>query len=757
MLPAMAALHEKIMTEIKRRDFLKTTVAGIAAGAILNGSARAGNDPVLPAPAQMAQQTGLPDIPTVESMRSIVMTHKFGDLFNPPGLTNQWGCAQAAMDAVAIRSIAFPPFAQGEMNVAPLGAGGELLTGVLYIDEEYFAATKTPIEFVWRPDRIERKTVYKGLEITSTMIVPFETMATAVKFNVKNVSGARRPTEIKLAINGGATKSVKPWNAAYSPGEYDNARTIDKSRNAVLCRSIHSEAFVLQGASPAPTEILPSWLIYRFDLAPGETRSITFVNSLGESQAFVEKHYDAIINNFDSVLAKTTTEWNAELKAAFTPNNGRYSGYLPTLITSDDSVKRLYHTAAMHALYFKRTTPHSVYGTTYVTLMPRYWETTTFLWDISLSAMLLAMLDPEVLRRMMETWMTLDVYKHFGTEFLTGAGVGPWYSVNDYAMSRMAKEYLRWTGDRAWLDKEVNGKKVLDYLVSYAEHWRELDKNGHGLADYGGVNNLLEAVSSYVHEVAGLNAANVYNLRFAADLLEYKGQKEKATAMRKEAEELGRRVLELYVPGKGIWKCKLPDGSFNEVHHCYDFGTTLMNIGDLMPESQKKEMVAFFKRELQTPTWMRALSTKDLDVTFSIRPDHQWTGAYCSWAALALSGLYVAGEADMALEWIKGLAKSAMQGPFAQAHFVEDFVDPEANGGAIKSPSDPPYINDWSCVSGCNYLEPIVDSLFGINAGLFGEITAKPQFGKFDPSAELRNINYQGTRYTATKNGIRKA
>ena len=524
------------MSNFKRRDFLKTTVAGIVAGGVLNSSGFAKSD-LIP---EIAQKSApLPDIPNVDSMRSIVMTHKFGDLFNPPGLTNQWGCAQAAVDAVAVRSIAFPPFAQGEMNVAPLGAGGELLTGVLYVDEEYFAATKTPIDFVWYPDRIERKTTYKGLEITSTTIVPFKTMAVAVKFNVKNVSGASRKTEIKLAINGGATKSVKPWNAAYSPGEYDNVRTIDSARNAVLCKSKHSEAFVLQGVSPKPTELLPSWVVYRFELAPNETRSITFVNSLGESQAFVEKHYDAIINNFDAVQKATTDEWNAELKAAFTPNNGRYSGYLPTLVTTDESVKRLYHSAVMSALYFRRTTPHSVYGTTYVTLMPRYWETTTFLWDISLSAMLLSMLDPAILRRMMETWMTLDVYKHFGTEFLTGAGVGPWYSVNDYAMSRMAKEYLRWTGDRAWLDKEVGGKKVLDYLVSYAENWRKLDTNKHGLADYGGVTNLLEAVSSYVHEVAGLNAANVYNLRFAADLLEFKGQKDRAAAMRKEAEDLG--------------------------------------------------------------------------------------------------------------------------------------------------------------------------------------------------------------------------
>lgn len=237
------------MSEIKRRDFLKTTLAGLAAGAALKTGIHAKED-LMPAPENIAVSSApLPDIPTVASTQSIWMTHKFGDLFNPPGLTNQWGCAQAAMDVVAVRSIAFPPFAQGEMNVAPLGSGGELLTGILFVDGEYFAATKTPIDFKWQLDRVDRKTVYKNLEITSTTIVPFKTMSVAVKFNVKNTSNQRRKTEIKLAINGGAAKSVKPWNAAYSPGEYDNARTVDKSRNAVLCKAVHSDAFVMQGAS----------------------------------------------------------------------------------------------------------------------------------------------------------------------------------------------------------------------------------------------------------------------------------------------------------------------------------------------------------------------------------------------------------------------------------------------------------------------------------------------------------------------------
>src|SRR5688500_10500606 len=202
------------MDKLKRREFLKTISAAAVLPAVV-GSADQANAERAAGHVPAAKATApLPDIPTCESMRSTTMTHKFLDLYAWPGLTNQWGCAQASMDVTAVRSIAFPPFAQGEMNVAPLGAGGELLTGVLYVDGEYFAATKTPIEFVWRPDRVERRSVYNGLELKSTMIVPFKTMSAAVKLTVTNMTKARRKTEIKLAVNRGASKSVKPWNAA---------------------------------------------------------------------------------------------------------------------------------------------------------------------------------------------------------------------------------------------------------------------------------------------------------------------------------------------------------------------------------------------------------------------------------------------------------------------------------------------------------------------------------------------------------------
>src|SRR4029078_4191364 len=332
------------MSKFKRRQFLKLSAAGSLSAAVLSKT-----DAVfgLGSSANNQSSQPLPDIPKIDSMRSVVMTHKFGDLFNPPGLTNQWGCAQAAMDVTAVRSIAFPRCAQGEMNVAPLGSGGELLTGVLYVDGEYFASTKTLIDFVWQPDRIERHTQYRGLELSSVTIVPFKQMSVAVSLTIENKQKTRRQTEIKFALNGGVTKSVAPWNGAYSPGEFDNKRTVDTIRGAVLCKSVRTDAYSLQGAWPVATEVRPSWLIYRFDLAPGEKQSVTFVDALAESADEAQRNYDKLVRDFASNAAAVRDEWNAQLKAAFTPGNDRFSGYVPTLVTSDDSVRRLYHSAVL--------------------------------------------------------------------------------------------------------------------------------------------------------------------------------------------------------------------------------------------------------------------------------------------------------------------------------------------------------------------------------------------------------------------------
>ncbi len=500
------------------------------------------------------------------------------------------------------------------------------------------------IDYVWQPDFIERKTRYQGLELTSRTIVPFEQTAVMVRLEIRNISDHFIEKELKLALSGGITNAVSAWDEALVPGEFDNERILNKERGAVIFKAKQSRSLLGSGMlseAGSIRSVLADCI--NLELEPGESKNITFVDVLDRDYEHGISVFDTLSNRFDEVAGETTNRWNEELRAAFTPGNKTFSGYVPTIRTDDLNLKRLYNMTVFTALLFRRESPDSVYGTSYMTLFPRYWVTTTFLWDISLSSMILSLLDPLVLKKMMEMWMGADIHKHFGNEYLTGKSIGASYSVNDFAMCRMAYDYLRWTGDFEWLEARINDKSVYDHLIEYATYWRNLDENGHGLADYGDATNLLEAVNNYSHEVAGMNAANVFNLRFAAELTEMRHQHDEAVVLRNEADALLKAVLNLYVEGEGVWSCLQPDGTKNVVRHCYDFSTILDTISDDLTMQQKEEMARFFFEELQTPTWMRALSLKDHDLTFSIRPDHQWTGSYPAWPAMSLNALFKTG------------------------------------------------------------------------------------------------------------------
>ena len=157
-----------------------------------------------------------------------------------------------------------------------------------------------------------------------------------------------------------------------------------------------------------------------------------------------------------------------------------------------------------------------------------------------------SLLDPDVMKKYIELWIKTDLHTHFGTEYLTGATVGNWYSVNDFAMIWMINDYLTWSGDFEWLDKEIiENKKLSDYLVEFATNYRNFKTNS-GLADYGGINNLLECVSTYIHEVASLNAGNVFNLKTVSEILNHSGNEKLSSGLFAEAENLLQELMKLY-------------------------------------------------------------------------------------------------------------------------------------------------------------------------------------------------------------------
>jgi hypothetical protein len=698
------------------------------------------------------------NLPDLETFTSARLTYRNGDLFSPPGLTNFLGCLQVAPDILAVQHLTFAPYSMGESWL-----------GVLTLNACRLHTSSASIEFEWRPDRVRRWMQQDGFALESTTVMGVGRQTVTITLRITNTQRETRAARLQVLAGEGVMASSRGWKTPYSPREcpaisttpWDgtpaahtlvrNGMTPTPAREGLLFTSRTSAACAVQATSPAPERINRRWLEFDWKLAGGETRELNFFIAIGPDEADVLGALARWQENPSDAIASAASDWRDEIASAFTPGNTRYSGHLPALETSNADLRALYLNAAITVIYFKRDHPASRYGRTYATLMPRYWVTTSFINDWSLAATLLVMLDPTCARTMIELWLERDIYRYFGTEYVSGESTGNWYSCNDYAMARLIATYVRITGDEAWLRKQVGPRAVAEHLRACATHYRELDR-GAGLGDYGDRNSLLEAVGTYQHEVASLNAANVWILRETAMLLEHLGDGAGAKTLREEATALVPQIQKLYVAGGGYWQCRQPDGSLVPVRHVWDFIHTVNFLHADLPRTQIEEMLTYFQREHLTPSWLAALSPLDEDTGFSLRPDHQWNGSYPAWVSLAATALVNAGRTDVLASWLPGLARTARQGPYSQAHFVENAA-PTVEGGARKAPTEWPYINDWTCLAAGNFFETVVLDLFGVEFG-YDALRARPQLERFDAEAVLHQVPWHGALHRISQRGV---
>jgi len=703
-------------------------------------------------------------IPTVDDLAADVVVHHYDDMIAPSGLTNFLGTVRVGHDITGIHAVTFPPVSQGLA-----------LTGLLFVDGRLFESYGIPVAHAWRPDRVTRSAQFDGLRIeTVTVCVPGQT-AVIVDVRVINTGDAARRVALTLAVNARVVQSGSTWASAESPGEKNDAEAVSRDSRLIF----HSEdetAWSIQGLDRAGVVRLsgvPPTVADEFegsiggvgrggemqvdlDLVPGAADRFGYVQSVATTREDALATFDRVVVDVPAALDASEEFWNRQLRAIFTPGNSEYSGHLPVLETSSDALRRLYWWGAFGVIWFRREFAGNVLGRSYDTLMPNYWSTTTFIWDFSLSSIVHALLDPEPMKRQLSQWIASNIHTHFGTSSLTGDPVGRWYSVNDYAMTRLVNDYVRFTGDTGYLAEHIavstaKPMPVLAHLTQWSEAWKGLRGAG-ALADYGEIDNLLECVSSYTHEVASLNAANVWCMRTVADIHEALGNAQGAQRLRAEADALLPDVTGLYLNGTGHFAAGQADGTRIPVRHCYDFnmvGTTIA--GDLEP-TVRAEMVRFFQHDLQTPSWMRALSPWDSDASYSVRPDHQWNGAYPAWPADAARALIQLGAQDVVLGWIDGLSLSTNQGPPGQAHFVSEAM-PTVNGGARKAPPQLPYMTDWACSSSGAWVALVLESIFGIDVNVAGVLTAGGCIGDLDPSAVLRGLRVGEQTYDVYAEG----
>lgn len=744
-------------------------------------------------------RSALERLPTAESLASdrIVVDPNDPD-WAPPAITNQWAGLVAGRDVFAYAGLSTPDlYAHSTHGRLYAGVDGGPIVDL---------AAQGDVAYQWFPSRIERHQDWRNLAFDVTTLLPPDGASVVNLLAVRN--DGDRDVALDLFVTVTADTAAE-WDVNWPPGDPVRAAVAlhgerlwlaDRGGGAVSIIATDQPLVGVAGFGSQPDAAeRPSWtadvenpfapggplvsaeepaeprwadalargeldgagmeaprlvaLQYRLHVPAGETSRLTWVHALATDAERARADVDAILARGPGLVHDVRDAWEAQWRAAFDRDAEAFSGYLPVLESSQPSVERLYYMGVMNLLYCKRSERWGEPALTYVTGFPSsigtFAHTWVFPWDTMMVSGVLSQLDPAVMKRMITAWLEADMHTGCAIEFRTGRPVGFWYAVNDYALIHMTWQYLRTTGDLAFLRHEVRGEAVIDHLLGHARYYRRI-AGDDGLADYGGAENLLECVSSYTHKVASFNAANVWNGETVAAMLRQVGRAAEADELEDTARRLADAVQTLYLPGEGFWACKQPDDSLVPVRHCLDFITVLQCMPDALSRRQVEEMVAFFLRELKTTTWMHALSPLDPDTAFSSRTDHQDEGAYTTWPAYSLEVLLQTGYEREALAWIgldgePGLADVTRQGPFGQAYTHGDEGSPRIAGAGAKAPMEFPHIEKPVLLPGGKYAQVVIEALAGVQPELGGDVRVEARDLPID--VRLTNLHLRGENH----------
>jgi len=605
--------------------------------------------------------------------------------------------------------------------------------------KEYEAA-----ECRWLPYcALRRNANCDGLAVKTDTRMINEQRAVLVRIVVVNRSAEARKTGITLSVSG-----------ALQPDGVSALNTTQRSKYATVVRPAQKP-----GATTNNNGVI-HWQ-WNVSIPAGGKKVIEFV--AGDGKETEADRVDADVaqwsSNFGSNFDGFKRCWEQRWKDTFKPGNKHFSGSLPVLATDNTALKRNYYMGAITMLTLERT-QFPVSSRSFITSGER-WPGTQYYWDASMQTTAWALLEPAGMKATLRRWLVQNVRSGVAINLMETAGFDAdhhehidGYAFNACTIFKTAFDYLRITGDLAFLDEKLaDGKTVLERMVEIATDWKTLVLPDSLLASYGENGNLLECAPAYIHRVPSANAQDIWMMRQAATLQEIKGNAARSAELRTDADKLLPAVLNLYKPGDGVWYGLHKDGTRVELRHCVDYIYVGDAIAEDLPPTTKQEMTSFVEHELFTSDWMRAMSRKDAAAAISDRPDHGPMGAFDGWIPLTASTMWRLGYPADAFAFYCRTADVTREGPFAQAR---EFYGPNRDkfDAPVRVAERDGCMKE--CISGAAFTDVVLNTFFGFAPSIDGKtILADPKTAR-PFTGTLKHITLRGELFTLTsgKDGI---
>jgi len=347
-----------------------------------------------------------------------------------------------------------------------------------------------------------------------------------------------------------------------------------------------------------------------------------------------------------------------------------------------------------------------------------------YFWDMSYCPRVVTLWEPEAMRRHIIQWLSVDLHSWNQFSPFDGSGMGGWYALNDFSITKMVHQYCCVTGDREILGELAGDRNVLERLEQLLANSEERFENRGGLLNFGRNENLLELRSSgYEGFVASPNGERYYCWQRLAELKEWVGLD--AAAGREHADSVKAGFFDMLWNEDAGWPDAItPEGNRETPYSIQVFN--LLSSGLFEGEKLERLLSHLNDREFLSSHGPESISKADIRYELN---DLDWSGGgtYVGCGPVMAIDLYHSGRASEAWNVLRRILWWAEVLPY-----YPQIVRSRRPGYCERERP--------TCIAGGSATEAVIFGIFGLRYELDGSASICVNLPPGVKNTSLRNI-----------------
>jgi len=599
-----------------------------------------------------------------------------------------------------------------------------------YFELRIFGEKVRTERYDWHPNEVRRKGAFGAINVSTSMLLLTGMRAGVLAVTFYNSATRAQKVPVQLNISGDLSQNdcrtsfddVKNWGFSRpDTRKVKTTRVVEGQRVSLY----NSAGAVALGADfdNLTWSPLSAWSFHwdsAITLGAKERKTHYIAVALGPRDE-AESACNEILKDPAGAIQRS--------RELFARRTGNLFSPMPVFEASNRLLSDYYIRSIQHLMLNRWEVPEFALNPVYTTGSIKGGCLGCYLWDLGILAEILPLFDPPGVRAHIAQFLKTDISQHNRLNPVDGQGYGGPYLVNEEMIVALIYYYVLHTGDVRFLEEQVNGRSILDWVFYHATFGDDLSKPAH-LVDYGEDASHLELRHryNYNHLLPDVNGGRYVSYVRASKL---------ATLAGKRREDIDARpgpLKELLT--KTLWSSEHRWFGFGPIGGPLDFRYTniiftLIGSGVLDADQEKGLLSHLNEKEFLSDYGLHSISK--LDPAFDqADTDHGGGGSYVAFPSAIAEGLYKGGYVNFAEDILQRTLWWGQRMPYWPDSVVANQID-------YRRDTPLQCTMDASAGAQC-----VIFGICGVRVEPHGEVILNPRPPQFSPQISLNGLKIRG-------------